>query len=76
MKTTATHTVKFPKVAQMALYLTLLAAFAFLNCLVMKAAEPEKKSEIVTTAALNEAIEEETEADIKLEAWMLNFDEE
>jgi len=74
MKTTAHKSFRFPRGYQMIIYLLLVAAIGFLNCLVMNAAEPEKKEKVKgTNINIEELTRVDAEPELRLEDWMFGF---
>jgi len=73
MKTTKQTTKRFPDGFRMVLYIVAVAALGFLSFTV-KAAEYEKFSDYLARLEVADMIQIETE--IRLEDWMLNFNDE
>ena len=72
MKTTNQTTKRFPDGFRMILYITAVAALGFLNCCMLKASDPEKDVDYANR--LEAVVEVQAEPDIRMEGWMLNFD--
>ena len=76
MKTTANTTTTTVKVSQLALYLAIVAAMAFFNCLILRAGEPENDNSTVSPAECIKALTEEVaEVSLEIEDWMLNINQ-
>ena len=73
MKTTKQTTKRFPDGFRMILYIAAVAALGFLSFTV-KAADYEKFSDCLARLEVDDIIQIETE--IRLEDWMLNFNDE
>ena len=72
MTTTNQTTKRFPDGFRMILYIAAVATLGFLNCCMLKAGDPEKDADYANT--LEAAVQVQAEPDIRLEGWMLNFD--
>ena len=72
MKTTNQTTRPFPKPARFSLYVCAVAVLCFFNWVALQAQGPVKSLE----SCLAEALIEEAEPAIELQAWMLAFSEE
>ena len=72
MKATNQTTKRFPDGLRMILYIAAVATLGFLNCCMLRAGDPEK--DVDYTNRLEAAVQVQAEPDIRMEGWMLNFD--
>ncbi|MCK4748280.1 MAG: hypothetical protein KAT15_14620 [Bacteroidales bacterium] len=73
MKTTNQTTKRFPDVFRMILYVATVAALGLLNCYIVKAGDPDDAD---YANRLDAAVNVQAEPEIRLEGWMLNFNDE
>lgn len=73
MKTTNQTTKRFPNGFRMILYIAALAALGLLNCYIVQAGDPDDAD---YANRLEAAVNVQAEPEIRLEDWMLNFNDE
>ena len=74
MKTTNQTTKRFPDGFRMILYIAAVAMLGFFKCYIVKAEDPENDTHYANS--LEAALYVEAESEIKLEDWMLNFNDD
>ena len=70
MKTTIQTTQRFPGAFRMIFYVAVVAAIGLINCIIVKAGEPEKDNDLA--ARLEAAVKVQVEPEIEVEDWMLD----